>query len=411
MAEIILFDMLYYVLIYVTLFISVFWFMVFFEKKEEMEKDPEKPSKTPTLTMIIPAYNEEKTLGKTIESLLNQGYPKNKLEIIVVDDASTDNTAKIAEFYAKKYKNIKVLRHKENRRKAAVLNTALRHVKTDLVGFIDGDSILENNSLMNSITYFNKKNTGSVIATIKPMYSETFPQKLQKVEYTFTALVRKLLTFLGALYMTPAFALYRTSVVKQLGGWDENNFTEDLEMGMRLQSKGYKIETSLNAVVKTNTPESFSNFWSQRIRWTRGFIYNSKKYTSLFFGRKFSHLGWFVLPSQYILVLLTIPVLLYGLYNLTKAVYSTLFSYYHIGFDIPYILTHLGNFNLNYFNVSLFAVTLIALALLINLGSRQIKENINKLEYILYIPLYPLINVMIWLCVFYYEIRRSEYKW
>jgi cellulose synthase/poly-beta-1,6-N-acetylglucosamine synthase-like glycosyltransferase len=411
MPEYVIFTVLYYLLIYMTLFISVFWFTVFFDNRKEIKKDPAKPKNIPSLTMIIPAYNEEKGLEKTIDSVLGQNYPRNKLKIIIVDDASTDGTLKIAEEYAKKHKNIRVLRHTENRRKAAALNTALKHVETELVGFLDGDTILEKNSLLNSIAYFSKKETGSVIATIKPLSTKTFSQKLQRIEYTFSALVRKLLTFMGALYITPAFALYRTNIVKQLNGWDENNFTEDLEMGLKLQSNGYKIEVSMNAVVKTNTPASFSKFWSQRIRWARGFVYNSKKYTNMFFGRKLNHLGWFILPSQYIIILLSIPVFLYGFYSMIDSAYNAFVNYYFIDFDLPYILAHPFSLGFSYFNASLFVVTLMSLALLIRLGSKQIKENINKLEYVLYIPLYPIINIMIWLSVFYHEIRRSEYKW
>ncbi|MBN2042499.1 MAG: glycosyltransferase family 2 protein [Candidatus Aenigmarchaeota archaeon] len=408
----VLFGALYYILIYVTLFISVFWFMIFFDKRDRMTKDPANLKRTPGLTMIVPAYNEEKTLGRTVESVLNQDYPRNKLKVIIVDDASTDGTADVGREYARKYPNVTFLRHRKNRRKAAATNTGLRHVTTELVGFIDADTILEeSDALIRSIGYFRNKRTGSVIATIKPMDTKTFSQKLQRIEYTFTALVRKLLTFLGALYMTPAFALYRTNLVRQLGGWDEDNFTEDLEMGLKLQNSGYKIEMSMNAAVKTNTPASFSKFWNQRIRWARGFVYNSRKYTHMFFGKSFGHLGWFVLPTQYLVILLAIPVFIYGFFDALNSAYKAVVNYSLIGFDIPYILTHPISMNFNFFNLSLFLVTLVALAALIKLGSKQINEKINKFEYILYIPLYPVVNIMVWMCVFYHEIRRSEYKW
>ena len=100
----ILFEGLYYVLIYITLFISFFWFVVFFEKREDLSKDPPGPKRTPGITMIIPAYNEEKGIAATIDSVLNQDYPKGKLKIIVVDDASSDRTAEIIREYGKKEK-------------------------------------------------------------------------------------------------------------------------------------------------------------------------------------------------------------------------------------------------------------------------------------------------------------------
>ena len=407
-----IFDILYYILIYFTLFVSIFWFIIFFEKKDKIHENPKTPKNLPEITILIPAYNEEKNLPSAINSVLNQNYPKEKIKIIIIDDASTDKTYEVAKKFANKYKNIKVLRHKENKRKAAALNTGLKHVNSELIGFLDADSVLEKNSLINMIGYFNDSKMAGVIPVIKPKKSLTFSQKLQKVEYTFTALVRKLLTFLDSLYVTPAFALYKTKIIKKVGGWDEENLTEDLEIGLRLKSNGYKIETCMNAEVKTSTPLKFKDMWSQRIRWYRGFIHNSRKYKHIFFNPKFKDLGLLVLPYQYIAIILTIPIILYGFYLTVRDFWTSFFKFYFIGFDLPYFLTHSFNFSgiLN-LNTSLFIVTVILLILLIKFGSNEIKENIGKIEYLIYIPLYPFINIIIWIFAIFYEITKREYKW
>lgn len=411
MAGIVVFDILYYALIYFTVFMSVFWFVIFFENKNKVMKIPKPPRILPSISLLIPAYNEEKRIAKTIDSILEQNYPKKKLEIIVIDDASTDRTADVAREYAKKYPNIRLLRHKKNRKKAFALNTGLRHVNTDMIGFLDSDSVLERNSLRNMVGYLSDPKTGGVIANIQPKSSVTFSQKIQKIEYVISALLRKLLTFLNSLYITPAFALYRTSVIKKLGGWDEKNLAEDLEMGLRLKDNNYRIETCMKAMVKTSTPSSFRKLWSQRIRWYRGLLHNSRKYAHMFFNSKFGDLGMFVLPMHYIVLFLTVPVFLYGFYVIGIGLFHEFFNLYLIGFDFQYALARIFRFSSNPFNLSILLVTLSGLIVFIKLSMRHANERIKKLDYLIYIPLYPVINIAFWLTTFYHEIRRSEFKW
>lgn len=411
MAGEIVFDILYYALIYFTVFMSVFWFVIFFENKNKVMRAPKPPRTLPSISLLIPAYNEETRIAKTIDSILEQNYPKEKLEIIVIDDASTDRTVEVARDYAKKYPNVRLIRHRKNRRKAYALNTGLKYVNTELIGFLDSDSILTKNSLRNMVGYLSNPKTGAVIANIQPKSSVTFSQKIQKIEYVISALLRKLLTFLNSLYMTPAFALYRTSVIKKLGGWDEENLAEDLEMGLRLKDNNYRIETCTTAMVKTSTPSSFRKLWSQRIRWYRGLLHNSRKYVHMFFNSKFEDLGMFVLPMHYIVLFLTIPVFLYGFYIIGIEFFREFFNLYLIGFDFQYALARMFRFSANPFNLSLMLVTLSGLIIFIKISLKHASERVKKLDYLIYIPLYPVINIAFWLSTFYYEIRRSEFKW
>ena len=111
-------------------------------------------------------------------------------------------------------------------------------------------------------------------------------------------------------------------------------------------------------------------------------------------------------------IILAIPIILYGFYLTVRDFWISFFKFYFIGFDLPYFLTHSFNFSgiLN-LNISFSIVTVILLILLIKFGSNEIKENISKLEYLIYIPLYPFINIIIWIFAIFYEITKREYKW
>ena len=402
--------LLYYAVIYIAIFISMFWFVIFFSNKKRIMKAPETRADFPSISLIIPAYNEEVSILKSIKSALGSDYPKDRIEIVVVDDASTDRTCERVKEFMKTHKNVRLIRHKENRRKAAALNTALATINTDIVGFLDADTALEKNSLKNMVGYLKDRKIGGVIAHIQPQECRNMLQRLQKTEYLMASILRKLLTFVNSLYITPAFALYRTGLVKRLGGWDEKNISEDLEMGMKLQSQGYKIETCMKAKVFTKTPDTLKKLWMQRVRWYRGLIYNSKKYKNMFFNRKFGDLGMFVLPLNYIVIGLTMFMFFYGLSSLAWDSFNAATNLYSIGFDWQYMLSN-ARFNLNTPVLIFMATMITGFVAMIKLGKGYVKESLWKLDYAAYIALYPLMHLFFWMTVIYYEIRRKDLQW
>src|SRR3989338_11446200 len=255
-------DIVFYITMYVSLFMSVFWLIVYFGRDEKTTgiKTSE------PLTILIPTYNKGHLISKTIESLEKQSYPK--LGIIVIDDGSTDSTKSVVGELVKKFRNISYHR-KRNTGKASSLNFGLKMVRTPYFGFIDADTYMSKNVLAGMMRHFSG-NVACVTAAIKPSSAKNFVEKIQKIEYTISSLTRKLMSRINALYFTPAFAIYRTDVIKNLGGFDENNITEDLEIGLRLKSRNYGIYNSIESVVFTDVPKTFSEFFRQRMRWYRG---------------------------------------------------------------------------------------------------------------------------------------------
>ena len=131
--------------VFVALYFEVFILISFFGKEHEGIKTPF--NETPAVTVIVPCFNEEKTVQKTIKSLLNLDYPKDKLQIMIIDDGSTDNTEEILE----QYKNNPqiTLHYKPNGGKYTALNYGIEKTTTEFVGCLDADSFVEKSALKN----------------------------------------------------------------------------------------------------------------------------------------------------------------------------------------------------------------------------------------------------------------------
>src|SRR3989344_5288717 len=154
--------------IFISLFFEVFLLITYLEVREELilEKNIDKNIKRfPTVTVIVPCFNEEKTLTMTMWSLLNLDYPKDKLSIIAVDDGSVDRTLfELNKFES--YQQVTVL-SKENGGKHTALNLALEKVKSDLVGCLDADSFVNPEALKKIVPFFEDQSTMAVTPSVK----------------------------------------------------------------------------------------------------------------------------------------------------------------------------------------------------------------------------------------------------
>src|SRR3989344_6522042 len=284
--------------IFISLFFEVFLLITYLEVREELilEKNIDKNIKRfPTVTVIVPCFNEEKTLTMTMWSLLNLDYPKDKLSIIAVDDGSVDRTLfELNKFES--YQQVTVL-SKENGGKHTALNLALEKVKSDLVGCLDADSFVNPEALKKIVPFFEDQSTMAVTPSVKVFEPRSVLQYVQKIEYSWGIFLRRMLSSINALYVTPGpFSFFRTQVFQELGGYSHGHQTEDLEMALRLQKNNYKIVNSHGAHVYTSAPLKFPALYKQRVRWTYGFLNNVIDYREMFFNKKYGHIGLFILP-------------------------------------------------------------------------------------------------------------------
>jgi cellulose synthase/poly-beta-1,6-N-acetylglucosamine synthase-like glycosyltransferase len=327
---------------FASLFLSIFWLLVLIEegwsrRKEDLEY-------TPRVSVVVPAYNEGEFIGDCIQSLLSLDYPKDKLEVIVVNDGSTDKTREICESFGNKIKLVNLT--KNSGRKAIPLNIGLQSASGEFVACLDADSVVDPHALRRMLPYFDD-DVSAVTPALKVRDPKNMLQKMQWYEYLFAILLRKLMSLIDCIYVTPGpFSLYRREVVLSLGGFDEKNITEDMELALRLQANNHRIKNAHDAYVYTNTPERFGELYKQRKRWYYGLLYNSSKYKSLFFNKSYGDFG-ILMPlniiSVMVLVISTPLILYYTLNPLAKNIWRL----FLVNFDImPYITNFSFNFNL-----------------------------------------------------------------
>jgi cellulose synthase/poly-beta-1,6-N-acetylglucosamine synthase-like glycosyltransferase len=289
-------------IVYGFLFISIYFevfLLVAFIERHFTRKEVAAPNRSvPTVAIVVPCFNEARGIGATIESLLALEYPKDKLEVLVVDDGSTDATLSIA----RRYESLRVrVFHKENGGKHTAMNTGLAHTSAELIGCLDADSVVMPGALAAIVPMFENARVAAVTPGIHVKNPSSLLQHMQHVEYRLALFNRFVLSALGSAFITPGpFSIFRTQVIEQLGGWRHAHATEDMEMALRMQEAGHLIGNAPNAIVLTGTPRTLRSLFRQRVRWTYGWLRNALDYRSMFFNTRYGNLGLIILPSAII---------------------------------------------------------------------------------------------------------------
>ena len=295
-----------YFSLFIILYFQIFLLVSFFEKKKSIEKQTLSQYKYLSTTIIVPCYNEEKTVERTIESLRNLDYPKDKLTIMVVDDGSLDNTWNII----KQYENdsrIVLLRKENEGSKFAALNFALQKINSELVGVLDADSWIAPDALNHYMEFFADSEVMATIPSMLIAEPNSFLRKAQKAEYEIGIFARKSFSKINAIHITPGpFSVFRKYVFDTLGPYREAHHTEDTEIALRMQKHGYKIAYSEKSIVYTVGPKKLKPLIKQRIRWAYGFLRNIFDYRELLFKKKYQSLGMIVLPVGIFKVFITV---------------------------------------------------------------------------------------------------------
>jgi biofilm PGA synthesis N-glycosyltransferase PgaC len=291
MAAEIFVDVSYLFFAFVSIYFAILFFMLFARNRKVLKVLPPLSS-LPLITLIVPAFNEEKTVSRTLRHLQNFDYPKEKLELMVVDDGSADKTFEVAS----RFSGVTVLR-KPNGGKASALNHGLKLAKGELVGCVDSDSCPRSDALVKMVPFFSQDDVAAVTSSIYVSTGKSMIERFQRIEYILIVWARKLLEYLDSVYCTPGpLSLYRTDILRDVGGFDEKNLTEDIEIAWKLIHNGYKIKMAPQAEVYTSPQETFGKWWRQRLRWNIGGMQTTLKYKGDLFQSTFGSLGLFVIP-------------------------------------------------------------------------------------------------------------------
>lgn len=397
-----------YIITYVTLLSAIYILFLFLEHRRDFSAPI--PKKFPKVSIIIPVYNGAKYIKDCLKSVKKLNYPKEKLEIVVVDDGSTDNSYK----EAKKFQGVKVLKKKHSG-KAASVNHGLERAKGEIIGVLDCDSIVSKDALKKMVGYFNEKNVAAVVSGRKAKNSKGLLEKFQEIEYMLTLFFWKNYSFVKGLFITPGvLSLYRKKVVEKIGKF-QDNITEDLEIALRILSRDYSVKCALEASTYTQVPHKFKDLTKQRVRWNYGLLSNLKNYSFLF-SRKYKELGLFILPLTLLVNLLLVIFFTYIVVTFVFHWINNMYLIYLTGWETYLINLFNYQFKLNLwkseFFIFMMMTIIFAFTLMIYaLSHLKVKIELRTLvKYFIYLVSAGYLYFYFWLMTFY-KFLRKDIKW
>ena len=303
----------------------------------------------------------------------------DKLHILAVNDGSTDNTGAILSDYADKFANIQVLEKENEGSKFAALNHALKFVRTPFVGCLDADSFVTPMALRNIMSEFHDSEVMSVIPTMIIHDPKNILQYVQRVEYEIAILARRIFHILDAIYITPGpFSFFRTRVFEEIGDYREAYGTEDCEIALRMQKYGMKIVHARNAIVSTQGPSTIMGLHRQRVRWTRGFISNAWDYRDILFNRSYGEVGFSVVPSGFLRLLLSTIVIPFIFWSFLISVFLFLQELWWMGSQALSVNVELASLIYNMQTLRVFLIVSLILMIIFIFNGRLLigKKNI-----------------------------------
>jgi cellulose synthase/poly-beta-1,6-N-acetylglucosamine synthase-like glycosyltransferase len=265
--------------------LTVFGFINYVRSIKEKEDVDGRSFSYPSCSILIPAHNEEKVIGATIESMLKLDYPKKKLRIIVINDGSTDTTKKIIERYAKRDSRVELFnipKGKGGKGKSRALNLGVKQAKSDIIAVYDADNTPEGNSLRYLVAQLLlNKELGGVIGKFRTVNkNHNMLTKFINVEtLSFQSMLQAGRWQMHGIATLPGtnYVMW-TSLIRELDGWDEEALTEDSELSIRIYEAGYKIKYIPYAITYEQEPQEWKVWIKQRMRWVRGNNYVVSKF-------------------------------------------------------------------------------------------------------------------------------------
>jgi cellulose synthase/poly-beta-1,6-N-acetylglucosamine synthase-like glycosyltransferase/spore germination protein YaaH/peptidoglycan/xylan/chitin deacetylase (PgdA/CDA1 family) len=252
----------------------------------------------PRVAVLIPAYNEEKVIERTVRAALNSNYPN--LRVIVIDDGSKDRTLEVARnaFKAEAATGKVLILGKKNSGKAEALNYGLEHIgDAELFVGIDADTIIAPDAISRLVPHFINPKVGAIAGNAKVGNRVNLWTRWQALEYiTSQNFERRALDVLGAVSVVPgAIGAWRVSAVREAGGYHLDTVAEDADLTMALLRRGYRVEYEDMALAYTEAPTNANGLMRQRFRWSFGILQAVYKHRSVV-ARK-GALGWVALPN------------------------------------------------------------------------------------------------------------------
>lgn len=293
----------------------------------------EEPKVYPKMSVIVPAYNEDKVIRTTIEALIHADYPDK--EIIVVDDGSKDDTLSIAMEYKDR---VKVL-HKENGGKASALNMALLYCTGEIIVIVDADTITSKSGLKYLARSMVSEDVVAVAGNVKIRNKVNWITWCQALEYlSGIQIMRRGLDYFGAIYIVPgALGAFRKSKLIEAGTYHKDTLVEDFDATVKVLRSGMIVEGSNKSIAYTQAPQTFIDFYKQRKRWYRGNLQVLRRHSDILTNPRFGYLHRFAFPLMAIHMIL-IPITSMMVWGF--AIYQLILgNYYFVAFTVSMFIT------------------------------------------------------------------------
>ncbi len=339
------------ILIHVLLVSLVFTMMVnfltvplaIFHKLKEKDTPSVTSKYKPHVSIIVPAYNEEKVVARTIETLIEADYPYK--EIIIVDDGSKDNTYAIASKYINR--GIKVVR-RPNGGKFAALNTGIAVSTGEIIITVDADSLIARASIAEIVKGFEDPEVAGVAGNLKVFNTNKLITKLQALEYIVQIqIVRRAFENFGSLTVASgAFSAFRKTAIEEIGWYDRDYLLEDFDITIKLLKSHRILHGNNEAVCYTEAPETLRDVYRQRLSWFRGDFQSFWKHRDTFFNPRFGIMHRLTFPYMLISMTLvpvaSVVVIITSIIMLINGEWMTLLMAFGLFTTLQILLSALG---------------------------------------------------------------------
>ena len=261
----------------------------------------------PPLSVIIPAHNEAPRIKSTVESVLNSDY-KNKIDVMIVDDGSTDGTASVA----RKIRGVRVFSRK-HAGKSAAINFGVSRARYETIVYLDADSSLRGDSLSLLVRPLADKKIGLSSGVILAKQTKNPLSWVQGLDYIVYSGWRYACSRVNAICVAPGFAAFRKKDITKAGGFSSDTLTEDIDTTLIMRKAGHGVAMT-SAVMLTSVPSTLSSFFRQRVRWGRGTIQTAKKHRDILLNTKMKSVGFYGFPMHlfwYPFALVYLPLSIY----------------------------------------------------------------------------------------------------
>ncbi len=281
----------------------------------------------PRVSVMVPAWNESIGVLETVKTLLASTY--RNVEIVVVNDGSTDDSHKLIQDFKRNYyakhrheadKIDIVYRYKKNGGKGAALNTAIKLAKGDILMSIDADCLIMPDTIKNIVRRFVDPNVMAAVGNVKIGNTKRLLGVIQYLEFLFSFYFKKADSLMNTIYIVGGAAgAFRRETLEKVGTYNISNITEDIELSVRIQDAGMKIVYVADAIIYTEGASEIKGLMKQRLRWKRGRFETFFQHKHLFFSAKRDH--------NKLLTCIILPLAWFGELQLALEMFFLMFLY------------------------------------------------------------------------------------